>query len=127
MNCITRQKDMTRKEESPRAEGVQYATGEEQEQLLTAPERMQQLGQSRNNAQFWMHLVMKVKSKEQYCIGTCNVRSVNQGKLDVVKQQLPRVNTNILGIGELKWTEIVNLMQMTIISTVGKNPIEEME
>ena len=118
---------MTRKEESPRAEGVQYATGEEQGQLLTAPERMQQLGQSRNNAQFWMHLVMKVKSKEQYCIGTCNVRSMNQGKLDVVKQQLPRVNTNILGIGELKWTEIVNLMQMTIISTVGKNPIEEME
>ena len=52
---------------------------------------------------------------------------MNQGKLDVVKQQLPRVNTNILGIGELKWTEIVNLMQMTIISTVGKNPIEEME
>ena len=42
----------------------------------------------------------------------------------MVKQQLPRVNTNILGIGELKWTEIVNLMQMTIISTVGKNPIE---
>ena len=70
MNCIKRQKDMTRKEESPRSEGVQYATGEGQGQRLTAPERMQQLGQSRNNAQFWMRLVMNVKSKEQYCIGT---------------------------------------------------------
>jgi len=52
---------------------------------------------------------------------------MNQGKLDVLKLQLPRENTNILGIGELQWTGIVNLMQMTIISTVGKNPIEEME
>ena len=93
---------MTRKEESPRAEGVQYATGEEQGQLLTAPERMQRLGQSRNNTQFWMHLVMKVKSKEQYCIGTCNVRSMNQGKFDAVKQEMARVNIDILGISELK-------------------------
>ena len=52
---------------------------------------------------------------------------MNQGKLDVLKLQLPRENTNILGIGELQWTGIVNLMQTTIISTVGKNPIEEME
>ena len=118
---------MIPKEESPRAEGVQYATGEEQGQLLTAPERMQRLGQSRNNAQFWMRLVMNIKPKEQYCMGTWNLRSMNQGKLDVLKLQLPRENTNILGIGELKWTGIVNLMQMTIISTVGKNPIEEME
>ena len=40
----------------------------------------------------------------QYCIGTWNVRSVNQGKLVVVKQEMARVNTNILGISELKWT-----------------------
>ena len=44
--------------------------------------------------------------KEQYCIGTCNVRSMNQGKLKVVKQQMARVNIDILGIGELKWTGI---------------------
>ena len=51
---------------------------------------------------------------------------MNQGKLDVVKQEMARVN--ILGISELKWTEWVNLTQMTIISTtVGKNPLEEME
>ena len=41
--------------------------------------------------------------KEQYCIGTWNVRSMNKGKLDVVKQEMARVNINILGISELKW------------------------
>ena len=44
--------------------------------------------------------------KEQYCIGTWNVRSMNQGKLKVVKQEMARININILGIGELKWTEM---------------------
>ena len=42
--------------------------------------------------------------KEQYCIGTWNVRSMNQGKLEVVKQDMTRVNVNIVGISELKWT-----------------------
>ena len=42
--------------------------------------------------------------REQYCIGTWNVRSINQGKLEVVKQEMARVNINILGIHELKWT-----------------------
>ena len=66
--------------------------------------------------------------KEQYCIGTWNVRSMKQGKLEVVKQEMARVNIDILGIGELKWTGMGDLTQMTIISTtVGKNPLEEME
>ena len=66
--------------------------------------------------------------KEQYCIGTWNVRSMNQDKLKVVKQNMSRVDIDILGISEIKWTERVNLIQMTIISTtVGKNPLEEME
>ena len=42
--------------------------------------------------------------KEQYCTGTWNVRSMNQGKLEVVNQETARVNINILGISELKWT-----------------------
>ena len=42
--------------------------------------------------------------KEQYCIGTWNVRSMNQGKLEVIKQENARVSINILGISELKWT-----------------------
>ena len=42
--------------------------------------------------------------KEQYCIGTWNVRSMNQGKLEVVKQEMARMNIDILGISELRWT-----------------------
>ena len=42
--------------------------------------------------------------KEQYCIGTWNVRSMNQGKLEVVKQEMAMVNVDILGISERKWT-----------------------
>ena len=42
--------------------------------------------------------------KEQYCIGTWNVGSMNQGKLEVVKQEMARVNVDILGIRELRWT-----------------------
>ena len=53
---------------------------------------------------------------------------MNQGKLEVVKQEMARVNVNIIGISELKWTGMVNLTQMTIISTTaGRNSSEDME
>ena len=66
--------------------------------------------------------------KEQYCMETWNVRSMNKGKLEVVKQEMARENIDILGISKLKWTEWVNLIQMTLISiTVGRNPLEEMQ
>ena len=53
---------------------------------------------------------------------------MNQGKLEVVKQEMTRVNVDILGISELKWTGIGDLTQMTIISTTAnRNPSEEME
>ena len=66
--------------------------------------------------------------KEQYCIGMENVRSVNEGKLEVVKQEMARVNINNLGISKLKWMGREDLIQMTILSTTtGKNPLEEME
>ena len=66
--------------------------------------------------------------KEQYCIETWNVRSMNQGKLEVVKQEMARANIDILGLSKQKGLEWVNLTHMTIISTtVGKNPLEEME
>ena len=67
----------------------------------------------RNNRIIMVHLQgkpfhMRVSQvwccKEQYCIGIWNVWSTNQGKLDVVKQEMARVNINILGISELKWT-----------------------
>ena len=53
---------------------------------------------------------------------------MNQGKLEVAKQEMARVNVDILGITELKWTGMGDLTQMTIVSTtVGRNPLEEVE
>ena len=71
------------------------------------PERMK--GWSQSKKQYPVVDVTGDRSKvqcckEQYCIGTWNVRSVNQGKLEVVKQEMARVNVDILGISELKWT-----------------------
>ena len=65
---------------------------------------MKGLGLSRNDAQLWMCLVVKVQCcKRQYCIETWSVMSVNKGKLKVAKQKMARVNINILRISELKW------------------------
>ena len=66
--------------------------------------------------------------KEQYCIGTWNVRSMNQGKLEVVKQNMARVNIDILGICELKWPGLVEFNSDDhYIYYEGRNPLEEME
>ena len=66
--------------------------------------------------------------KEQYCIGAWNVRSMKQGKLNVVKQEMARMNIDIIGISELRWTGMGNLTQRIIIpTTTGRNPLEEME
>ena len=66
--------------------------------------------------------------KETYCIGIWNVRSMNQGKLVVVKQEIARVNVNILGIRELRWTGMGEFNSDDHVSTtVGRNPLEEME
>ena len=66
------------------------------------PERMKGWSQSKNNVTGDRSKVGCCK--EQYCIGTWNVMSMNQGKWEVVKQEMARVNTDILGICELKWT-----------------------
>ena len=104
MNNMKRQKDKTLKDELPRSVGAQYATGDQwrnnsRKNEETEPKQKQ-------------HPVVDVTGdgskvqccKEQYCIGTWNVRSMNQGKLEVIKQEKARVNINILGISELKWT-----------------------
>ena len=101
---MKRQNGRILKEELPRSVGAQYATGD----------------QWKNNSR--MNEVIEPKQKqypvvdgtgdrnkvrccqEQYCIGTWTVRSMNQGKLEVVKQEMARVNVDILGISELKWT-----------------------
>ena len=73
-------------------------------------EIMKRQSQSINKAQWWMRLVMEAGSdycsKEQYCIETWNVKSMNQGKLEVAKQEMARVSINILGISELKRTRM---------------------
>ena len=68
------------------------------------PERMKGWSQSKNNAQMWMGLVIEARSDTVKSIGTWNVSSMNQGKLEMVKQEMERVNINILGISELRWT-----------------------
>ena len=102
MNSMKKQKD--RKDELPRLVGAQYATGD------------QWRNKSRKNEETepkWkQHPVVDVTGdgskvwccKEQYCIRTWNVRSMNQGKLEGVKQVMARVNINILGISKRKWT-----------------------
>ena len=66
------------------------------------PERMKGWSQSKNNS---VGDGSKVQCcKEKYCIGTWNVRSMNQGKLEVIKQEMTSVNIDILGISELRWT-----------------------
>ena len=103
MNSMNRQNDRIPKEELPRSLGAQYAAGD------------QWRNNSRKNEmepkqkQYPVVDVTGDKSKircckEQYCIGTWNVRSMNQGKLEVVKQEMASVNVDILGISELKWT-----------------------
>ena len=69
---------------------------------------MTRLSQSENNAWLCMWLVMEAKSDavKNNTIGTWNVTSMNQGKLEAVKQEMARVDKDILGISELKWTEM---------------------
>ena len=104
MNSMKRQKDRTLKDDLPRSVGAPYATGEDR----------------RNNSRKIEGMKPKQKQcpgvdvtgdgnkigccKEQYSIGTWNIRSMNQGKLEVVKQEMARVNIDILGSRELKWT-----------------------
>ena len=125
MNSMKGEKDRTLKDELPRSVGAQYATGDQWRNNSRKNE-----GIEPKQKQYAVVDVTGDGSKvrcceEQYCIGTWNVRFTYEGKLEVVKQEMARVNIDILGISELKWTG-VNLTQMTIISTtVGKNPLEK--
>ena len=66
--------------------------------------------------------------EEQDCIGTWNVKSMNQGKLDVVKQEMVRINIDILGISELKWTGVGKFnLDKHYIYYCGQESIEEIE
>ena len=104
MNSMKRQKDRTLKDEFPRLAGAQYVTGDKWGNNSRKNE-----GMETKQKQHPVVDVTGIKSKvwcckEQYCIGTWNVRSMNQGKLEVVNQEMAKVNVNNLGIGKLKWT-----------------------
>ena len=104
MNSMRRQNDRTLKEELPRSVGAQYATGHQWRNNSRKNEGMEP-EQKQHRVTDGTGDGSKVQCcKEQYCIGTWNVRSMNQGKLEVVKQEMARVNVDILGISELKWT-----------------------
>ena len=104
LNTTKRQKDRTLKDELPGSVGAQYNTGDQWRNNSRKNERMEPKQKQ--------HPVVDVRGdgskvqycKEQYCIGTWNVRFMNQGKLKVVKQEMARVNIYILGNSELKWT-----------------------
>ena len=104
MNSMKRQNDRILKGELPGLVGAQYATGDKWRNNSRKNEGMEP-----KQKQYPVVYVTSDRSNvwcctEQYCIGTWNVRSMNQGKLEVVKQEMARVNVNILGINELKWT-----------------------
>ena len=104
MSSMKRQKDRTLKDELPRSVGAQYATGDRLRNN-SRKNKGKEPKQKQHPAVDVTGDRSKVRCcKEQYCIGTWNVRSMNQGKLEVVKQETARVNVNILGASELKWT-----------------------
>ena len=108
MNSMKRQKDRKLKDELPRSVGAQYAIGDpwiinSKKNEETQPKQKQcpvvDVTDDGSKVQC---------CKEQYCIGTWNVRSMNQGKWEVTKQEIARVNTDISEISELKWTGMGN-------------------
>ena len=103
---VKSQSDRILKEELPRLVGVQYATGD-QWRNNSRKNKWMEPEQKQYPAADLTGDSSKVQCcKEQYCIGTWNVRAMSQGKLEVVKQEMARVNVKILGISELKWTGI---------------------
>ena len=128
MNSMKSPSNRILKVELPRLVGAQYATGDEWRKNSRKNEGMEP-----KQKQYSVVVVAGDRSKvqcckEQYCIGTWNVRSMNQGKLEVVKQDMARVNIDILGISELNWTGMGEFNSDNhYICYCGRNPSEEME
>ena len=105
-NSMKRQNNRILKGEPPWSVGAQYATGDQWRNNSRKNEGMEPkqkqypvVDVTGDRSKVWC-------CKEQYCIGTWNVRSMNQGKWDVVKQEMARVNVGILGSSKIKWTGI---------------------
>ena len=126
INRMQMPKNRTWKDELSRSVGAQYATVD---QWGTNSRKNEEMDPKQKQ-----HPVVDVTGderkvrccKEQCCVGTWNVWSMNQGKLEVVKQDMARID--ISGISELKWTGMGEFKSDDIISTtLGKNPLKEME
>ena len=115
--------DTPRGDEPPRSESVQYTTGEEQRAITNSSRKNEAVGTKQER-----HPVVDVSGgeskiqccKEQYCVGPWNVRSMNQGKLDMIKQEMARLNINIIGISEL--SEVVAQSRPTLCNPVDCSP-----
>ena len=104
MNNMKRQIDRALKDELPRSVGAQYATGDQWRNNSKKIEGMKPK-QKQHPAVNGTGDGSRIRCcKEQYCIWIWNVRSMNQGKLEGLKQEMTRVNIDILGISELRWT-----------------------
>ena len=128
MKSMKRQKDRTVKDELPRSVGAQYATGDQwrsnsRKNEVLEPKKKQYTvldgTGDRSKVRF---------CKDQYCIGTWSVRSIKQGKLEVVEKEMTRVNIDILGISELRWTGMGEFNSDDhYIYYCGHESLEEME
>ena len=103
-NSMKRQNDSILKEELPRSVGAQYVSGDRWRNNSRKNEGMEPKQKQYPVVNVTGDRTKVQCCKEQYSIRTWNVRSMNQGKLKVVKQEMASVNVNILGISKLKWT-----------------------
>ena len=104
INSMKRQNNRILKEELPRSVGVQYATGDRKRNTSRRNEGMEPKQKQYPVVDMTGDRSKAQSCNKQYCIGTWNVRFMNQGKLEAVKQEMTRVNVDILRISELKWT-----------------------
>ena len=98
MKSMKRQKDRTLKDELPGSLSAQYATEDQWRNNSRKNEEMEPKQKQHPVVDMTSNGSKVPCCEEQYCTGTWNVRSMNQGKLEVVKQEMARVNVDILGI-----------------------------
>ena len=106
MNSMKRQEDRAFKDELSRLIVAKYATGDQWRNNSRKNEEMEPKQKQHPFVDLTGDGSQVLCCKEQYCIGSWNVRSMNQGKLEVVRQEMARVNIDILGISELGWTGV---------------------
>ena len=118
MNSMKRQKDRTLRDDRPRSLDVQYANADQWRNNSRKNEGMEPKQEQHPVVDGTGDKSKVQYCKEQYCIGTWNVRSTNQGKLEVVKQEMARVNIDILGISKLRCTGMLLLLLLLLLDAL---------